>query len=181
MPQRGAKLVTSHYAHSIKLTVQNAADRTIRQEMADLTPKQRAFIRQYIIDRNGTQAAIRAGYSPKTAQEQASRLLSNVMIRRVLNGAEKVQAAHCEVSIERLTEQLYEDRTLARENGQPAAAVSALMGIAKLHGLLIDKKEIRSGPLDAKSDDELDAIIRGAAAEAKISLGVEGKGPATKH
>ena len=33
-----------------------------------LTPKQQQFVREYLIDFNATQAAIRAGYSPKTAQ-----------------------------------------------------------------------------------------------------------------
>lgn len=46
-----------------------------------MTPKQRLFIEEYLIDLNGTAAAIRAGYSPKTATEQASRLLSKVNIR----------------------------------------------------------------------------------------------------
>jgi phage terminase small subunit len=43
-----------------------------------LTDKQRRFCEEYVIDLNGTQAAIRAGYSEKTANEQASRLLANV-------------------------------------------------------------------------------------------------------
>lgn len=48
--------------------------------MEELTPKQSRFIQEYLIDLNGTQAAIRAGYSPKTANEQSSRLLANVKI-----------------------------------------------------------------------------------------------------
>ena len=39
------------------------------------------FVREYLIDRNGTQAAIRAGYSPKTAAAQASRLLKDVKVQ----------------------------------------------------------------------------------------------------
>lgn len=46
-----------------------------------LSEQRKRFVDEYLIDLNGTQAAIRAGYSPKTAQEQASRLLSNVMVR----------------------------------------------------------------------------------------------------
>ncbi|MEG1497585.1 MAG: terminase small subunit [Clostridiales bacterium] len=46
-----------------------------------LTAKQKRFCDEYLIDLNATQAAIRAGYSPKTAQEQGSRLLLNVMVR----------------------------------------------------------------------------------------------------
>lgn len=49
--------------------------------MAKLTDKQELFAREYLKDLNATQAAIRAGYSEKTAQEQSSRLLSNVMVQ----------------------------------------------------------------------------------------------------
>lgn len=49
--------------------------------MAKLTDKQELFAREFIVDLNATQAAIRAGYSAKTAQEQSSRLLSNVMVQ----------------------------------------------------------------------------------------------------
>jgi phage terminase small subunit len=45
-----------------------------------LTPKQERFVLEYLKDLNGKQAAIRAGYSPKTAEVQASRLLSNVKV-----------------------------------------------------------------------------------------------------
>lgn len=44
------------------------------------TDKQMAFINEYFIDFNATQAAIRAGYSEKTARSQGQRLLTNVDI-----------------------------------------------------------------------------------------------------
>lgn len=50
-----------------------------------MTGKQRRFCDEYLIDQNGTQAAIRAGYSKKTANEQASRLLANVNIRAYID------------------------------------------------------------------------------------------------
>ncbi len=46
-----------------------------------LTAKQKKFCEEYLIDLNATQAAIRAGYSPETATEQGSRLLTNVKVR----------------------------------------------------------------------------------------------------
>lgn len=49
-----------------------------------LTPKQRRFVSEYLKDQNGTQAAIRAGYSKKTAQQISSRLLLNVVIRQII-------------------------------------------------------------------------------------------------
>ncbi|MFB6272696.1 MAG: terminase small subunit [Salinibacter sp.] len=50
----------------------------------ELTQKQLRFAYEYPIDLNGTQAAIRAGYSEKTAAQQAARLLNNVKIQQVI-------------------------------------------------------------------------------------------------
>ena len=52
-----------------------------------LTPKQDMFVREYLIDLNATQAAIRAGYSAKTADVQASRLLGNVQVAAAVQAA----------------------------------------------------------------------------------------------
>ena len=43
-----------------------------------LTDKQERFVQEYLLDYNATQAAIRTGYSEKTAKQQGSRLLTNV-------------------------------------------------------------------------------------------------------
>ncbi|BAQ67220.1 terminase small subunit [Rhodovulum sulfidophilum] len=45
-----------------------------------LTAKQRRFVEEYLVDLNATQAAIRAGYSARTAEQQGSRLLRNVQV-----------------------------------------------------------------------------------------------------
>ena len=47
-----------------------------KSKNGNLTAKQDEFCRQYIVDLNGTQAAIRAGYSPKTARQIADENLS---------------------------------------------------------------------------------------------------------
>ena len=49
--------------------------------MTGITPQQKRFCTEYAISRNGTKAAIAAGYSLKTARVQASRLLSKVNIK----------------------------------------------------------------------------------------------------
>lgn len=46
-----------------------------------LTPKQQRFCDEYLIDLNATQAAIRAGYSEKTAYSQGQRMLKNVEVK----------------------------------------------------------------------------------------------------
>ena len=53
----------------------------------DLTAKQRRFVAEYLKDQNATQAAVRSGYSAKTAESQGSRLLSNARIRAAVDGA----------------------------------------------------------------------------------------------
>ena len=53
--------------------------------MNKLTNRQKRFVEEYLIDLNARQAAIRAGYSPKTAQEQASRLLANVKVQTAIS------------------------------------------------------------------------------------------------
>ena len=46
-----------------------------------MTPRQEKFCIEYLIDLNATQAAIRAGYSKKTAYSMGQRLLKNVEIK----------------------------------------------------------------------------------------------------
>lgn len=46
-----------------------------------MTPKQEIFCAEYLIDLNGTQAAIRAGYSPKTADRIANQNLRKLEIK----------------------------------------------------------------------------------------------------
>lgn len=49
-----------------------------------LSDKQKRFVDEYLIDLNATQAAIRAGYSKKTARSQGQRLLTKVDIQNAL-------------------------------------------------------------------------------------------------
>ena len=52
--------------------------------MSELEEKQKMFCQEYLVDFNGTKAAIKAGYSKKTAAEQASRLLAKVNVQTYL-------------------------------------------------------------------------------------------------
>jgi phage terminase small subunit len=50
--------------------------------MHKLTPRQQRFIAEYVKDLNGTQAAIRAGYSERSAAEQAYQLLQKTSVQK---------------------------------------------------------------------------------------------------
>lgn len=51
---------------------------------SSLTPKQKRFCEEYLIDMNATQAAIRAGYSEKTAYSMGQRLLKKVEVQEYI-------------------------------------------------------------------------------------------------
>lgn len=69
---------------------------------AQLTDKQEIFVREYMVDWNATQAAIRAGYSPATAQEQASRLLSLVKVRDAIETLASARARRLGIDADEL-------------------------------------------------------------------------------
>jgi phage terminase small subunit len=62
-----------------------------------VSPKQRAFVLEYLVDLNATQAAIRAGYSAKTADQQGSRLLANVKIAEAISAAQLARAERTKI------------------------------------------------------------------------------------
>ena len=66
--------------------------------MAKLTAKQQRFCDEYLIDLNATQAAIRAGYSKKTANEQGARLLVNVSIQKKIFELQKEREKRTEIT-----------------------------------------------------------------------------------
>lgn len=53
--------------------------------MAKLTEKQQRFVDEYLIDLNATQAAIRAGYSVRTAKEQGSQNLTKLNVQQAIS------------------------------------------------------------------------------------------------
>lgn len=65
-----------------------------------MTPKQEAFVREYLIDLNATQAAIRAGYSAKNADKIGSQLLGKTRVQEAIEAAKKELAKRVEVDQE---------------------------------------------------------------------------------
>lgn len=71
-----------------------------------LTPKQRMFVKEYLVDLNATQAAIRAGYSKRTASEQSARLLANVKIQESLQIAMNKRSERVEMTADNVLDEL---------------------------------------------------------------------------
>lgn len=66
--------------------------------MADLSSKQMTFVREYLVDLNATQAATRAGYSPRTANEQGARLLAKASVAEAVQAGMDARAARTEIT-----------------------------------------------------------------------------------
>jgi len=115
-----------------------------------LTVKQEAAAQAYIENGGNKSAAYRTAYNAENMQEQtiwvkACELFKSGKVAvRVFELQEEHRQRH-NVTVDTLTKELDEARSLAKEEAQPSAMTGATMGKAKLHGLISDKKEI-SGP-----------------------------------
>ena len=73
--------------------------------MKKLTGKRAAFVREYLKDFNGAQAAIRAGYSKKTARAIASELLTFPDVQAAIAGAQEKRLERLDVSVDRIVQE----------------------------------------------------------------------------
>ncbi len=86
----------------------------------NLSPKERRFVAEYLKDQNATQAAKRAGYSAKTAQQQGSRLLLKVVVRDAVDAKlAKIESKSA------LTAELVRAKVLAMLTFDPRKAFNA--------------------------------------------------------
>lgn len=117
--------------------------------MADgLTPKQEAFSQVYVETNNASEAYRRVAdvgedTKPESIWQAASRMLANVKVSSRVMELQQAHAERHDVTIDSLTEELNEARAQAQLDPKGANAhVAAVMGKAKLHGLITDKKEL---------------------------------------
>lgn len=108
---------------------------------APLSDKQQAFIVQYLVDLNATQAAIRAGYAPKSARNTAHDLLKKPEIIRAINAKKRRVAAKLDITAERVLQRLSKLSEKAERAGHFAAAVTAETRIGQHLKLFTEKHE----------------------------------------
>lgn len=107
-----------------------------------MTPKQERFVQEYLIDLNATQAAIRAGYSKKTAQEQSSRLLSNVIIADAIKKAQSETAKRCRVTVDDVVLGLHTEATDKGDGSSQSARVGAWAHLGKHLGMFKEQVDV---------------------------------------
>ena len=111
-----------------------------------LNPKQEAFCIEYLKDFNGTQAAIRAGYSAKTAEVKASQLLSIVKIQQHISTLREKATSDVILSLIQRKELL----SHIAMNAEPKDGVRAIDVLNKMDGVYTQKIE-HSGKIDINS------------------------------
>lgn len=99
-----------------------------------MTPKQEAFVREYLIDLNATQAAVRAGYSAQTAEQQGHQLLKKTSVAEAIRQAQSERAEKCDIDALWVLREAKSTYEAARQADKLSEAVSAL----KLVGTHID-------------------------------------------
>ena len=99
-----------------------------------MTPKQEAFVREYLIDLNATQAAIRAGYSEDTARSIGSENLSKPYIVDAIAKAQSERAEKCDIDALWVLREATGTYAAARKADKLSEAVAAL----KLVGTHVD-------------------------------------------
>lgn len=97
-----------------------------------LTPKQEIFVREWLVDCNGAQAAIRAGYSAKTARTIASELLAKDEVSAAIKAGMEARAKRLDLSADRVVQEAVHlalaDITEAVEWGDAVAVKDAETG-----------------------------------------------------
>lgn len=84
--------------------------------MAELTDKQKQFCNEYLKDLNATQAAIRAGYSQKTANRIASENLSKLDIQIYIQKLQEGIAKRNQISQDEIVQDLIEIKNRCMQN-----------------------------------------------------------------
>ena len=109
-----------------------------------LTPRQARFVAEYLVDQNGTQAAIRAGYAVSGADVQAVRLLGNARVKKAAQEGAAKQHAQLDLTAQKvLTELLgigYSE--VATSDIQVSHKLRALELLAKHLGLLTEQVNV---------------------------------------
>ena len=106
-----------------------------------LNPKQQRFVEEYLIDLNATQAAIRAGYSPKTATAIASENLSKPSISAAIACAMAERSKRTGITQDRILEEL------------------AKVAFIKLTDIVDDTGKIKAGATDEDRAADLPIVL----------------------
>jgi phage terminase small subunit len=148
-------------------------------KLEDLDPKRRRFVEEFRISLNATEAALKAGYSQKTARQQGSRLLTFVDIQDALAEVQAEDAMRCRIEADRIIGELatlafinMDDYMRIGQGGEPFVDLSATTRAQKAGLLHFKHREYKEGRgEDARDVCETEIRLIPAKFPALVKLG----------
>ncbi|KKO51142.1 terminase small subunit [Paenibacillus sp. DMB20] len=107
-----------------------------------LTAKQELFVQEYLKDLNATQAAIRAGYSEKTAAETGYENLRKPQIAAEIEKRQQKIGEKNEITVEWILEEMKDTYRQAKEMGELSAANKSLEMLGRYKGMFNFKLKV---------------------------------------
>jgi hypothetical protein len=122
------------------------------------------FVEEYLVDGNGTAAAVRAGYARAGAHVTASRLLRNPKVAEAVAAGQAEKRAELKIDRQGIAAAFLAAYELAKAQGNPAAMVGAAREVGRLCGLYAPERQVvASAGLHARfssmSDAELQELL----------------------
>ena len=137
---------------------------------AHLTPRQAAFVPEFLASGNATASAIKAGFSVKGASVAGTRMLRNASVQMALKERQAADAARLFIERENVLNGLLEAVDMAREQRNPMGMIRGYVELGKMLGFYaVETKRLEvniegqasMNHLERLSDAELLAIMAG--------------------
>ncbi len=110
-----------------------------------LTPKQQLFVAEYLLNLNATQAAVRAGYSKKTAYSVGHENLKKPEVAAPIQEAMEARSERTGVTQDQVIEGLLCEAKLTEEGSSHSARVAAWAHLGKHLGMFTDNLNVKGG------------------------------------
>ncbi|MEM8557883.1 MAG: terminase small subunit [Bacteroidota bacterium] len=122
-------------------------------QVPQLTARQSRFVLEYLIDGNATQAAIRAGYSARSAHAQGHENLKKPEIAAEITRREALRVEQTEIDASWVVRRLAAEATFMGDGASHGARVAALTTLARSLGMFRE-------PVVEEREDALSALLR---------------------
>ena len=112
--------------------------------MAKLNAKRQQFVDEYLVDLNATQAAIRAGYSEKTAMEQGYQLLQKTSVKEYISARTADRIERTEITQDMVLKEL---AIIAFSNAADYASVIEKDAMVEVNGVTVPLEDADGNPI----------------------------------
>ena len=113
-----------------------------------MSPKQIRFSNEYLLDFNGTAAAIRSGYSAKSAKQIATENLAKPSIQSLIKEQQVNDASKLQMSRQRALEVLLDGVSMAKQMNDPATMIQGMSTVARMLGFTAPAERKTKQPSD---------------------------------